>query len=567
MGANPEPTDIQIPAAVAALLNPIPGDLPAGQDASSKEAYFKLEMEIGKVSPDYRLCADLASEILSGKSKDLRVAVWLCFTWFRNDKIPGFVNGLLLIQELLKRYGNGLFPASPVHRGKSLQFLNSGRVVKLFEAEKVAGDTAPAFLGLSGAFEKMLAESRKQLAELAPELNNLAQTITSRVTDAKQILEDLRAAPKADSARPTEKPPGEKPRAEPLPQVKEPLPEKSKEGERPKEKPAPEPPGGLKDLAAGSEKDAIVAVKRALKYFLEQEKDEAKKYQPMVFGISRALVWGRVLMPSHEDFVTPFNAPDAAIQGKIKEWFANKEWDKLIPAVELNFLDEDSGFKNWLTAQRYVCGALEQKGGGAAKTAEEIRFHLAWLLRRFPDFVRLRFNDKTPLADDETSRWIDESVRTAMGKGGQDAEVLPPILGEDYEPINREYRSACADLPADFEKNLKAMQLGMAGEIRRKGRFLRTLNLANYCLAAKQYELASIHVSGLLEKIESYQLTAWEPALCLATWESAYLVTKKLMAGEKNKERLASLEQQQKDLFARIGNLDGALALRLARLK
>jgi hypothetical protein len=107
----------------------------------------------------------------------------------------------------------------------------------------------------------------------------------------------------------------------------------------------------------------------------------------------------------------------------------------------------------------------------------------------------------------------------------------------------------------------------MAGEIRRKGRFLRTLNLANYCLAAKQYELASIHVSGLLEKIESYQLTAWEPALCLATWESAYLVTKKLMAGEKNKERLASLEQQQKDLFARIGNLDGALALRLARLK
>jgi hypothetical protein len=86
-------------------------------------------------------------------------------------------------------------------------------------------------------------------------------------------------------------------------------------------------------------------------------------------------------------------------------------------------------------------------------------------------------------------------------------------------------------LPANFEKNLKALQQGVAGEIRRKGRFLRILNLANYSLAAKQHDLAKTYVSRLLDKVEAYQLAEWEPALCLAAWESAYLVNKKLWDG------------------------------------
>ena len=555
-------SEIQVPAKVVDLLKDIAADFPAGKDASADEAYFRLEMEIGKVSPDYKVCGDFASEILARKSKDLRVASWLCFSWYRDEKITGFINGLTLVSELLRKFGGKLFPPSPVHRGKSLQFLNSGRVVRLLEAEQVSRDSIPLFLDLSRSLERMMAESRAQLGEQAPQLKELGQIIAGHAAEAKQLQEAPSAAQSPAPAKPPDK-------AAPAPPVKEPSQSpRVSEPEKPRERPAPEPAGAsLKDVSAASEKEAIVAVKRALRYFFEQEKDEAKKYGPYVFGISRALMWGKVIPPSSEGDVTPLGAPDGAIQNKIKEWYTAKEWDRLIAAVELNFLDEDSGFKYWLTGQRYVQGALEQKGGGAVRAAEEIKFQLARLLQRFPDFIRLKFSNQTPFADDETSRWIDESVRTVMGKGGGGEAILPPILGEDYEPVNREYRTACAELPANFEKNLKAMQQGMAGEILRKGRFLRILNLANYSLAAKQHELAKTYVSCLLDKIEAYQLAQWEPALCLAAWESAYLVNKKLMDGEKNKERHEALERQKKELFARIGNIDGVLALRLARLK
>ena len=236
-------------------------------------------------------------------------------------------------------------------------------------------------------------------------------------------------------------------------------------------------------------------------------------------------------------------------------------------AVESNFLDEDSGFKYWITAQRFLCGGLEQKGGPAAGSSEEIRFHLARLLQRSPEFARLRFNNKTPFVDEETARWIEESVKPLQGRGGGGLEALPPIVGEEYEAINKEYRAFSAELPKNFEANLKTMEIGIATDYRRKGKFLRSLTLANYCQAAKHFDLAKIHLGRLTERIESYQLVEWEPALCAAVWESAYLVNKKLIAGEKNPEKQAALEEQQTELFKRLVTVDGVLALRLAQLK
>ena len=553
-----------VPKAVSDLLAPVSASSPTGDDASSSESYFRLEMEIGKVNPDYGLCADLASGILKGRSKDLRVAAWLCFVWFRNDKAPGFLQGFILIRELLRSFGNRLFPVSPVHRGKSLQFLNSGRVVKLLEAEKIDAAMAQAFLDLSGAFQELLGEVNRQLSEHAPELGNLGQVISARAEEAKGILSASLSAAKGP---PVERPGEAGPEKEASARPSTGTPEKRVEpvSERPRDR--AEAGAGLKDITAATEKDAIVAIKRALRYFLEEERDEAKRYTGFVFGISRALVWGKLALPVSEDGVTALNAPDGAIQSKIREWFSQKEWGKLIPAVESNFLDEDSGFKYWLTAQRFLCAALEQKGGPAANASEEIRVHLARLVQRSPEFVRLRFSNKTPLADEDTALWIDESVKPLQGKRGGGLEALPPIVGEDYGPINKEYEAFCAELPRNFEANLKTMEIGIATDDRRRGKFLRTLNLANYCQAAKHFDLAKIHLGRLTERIESYQLVEWEPALCAAVWESAYLVNKKLIAGEKNPEKQAALEEQQTELFKRLVTVDGVLALRLAQLK
>src|SRR5574338_314690 len=116
-------------------LEAIPGDSPAGSDASNSEEYFKLNMEFPKTVPDYKKWIELSDIILKEKSKDIKVASWMCFALYKSEQLKGFKNGLELVYNLLKKFGNDLFPINPVLRGKAIQFLNNSRVTKLIERE------------------------------------------------------------------------------------------------------------------------------------------------------------------------------------------------------------------------------------------------------------------------------------------------------------------------------------------------------------------------------------------------------------------------------------------------
>ena len=104
---------------------------------------------------------------------------------------------------------------------------------------------------------------------------------------------------------------------------------------------------------------------------------------------------------------TQIEPPNQIMQGNIKKWFETSDWDTLIPRIEINFLKADSAFIYWLDVQRFIAKALVQKGGNYTFAADEIKRQLAQLINRIPEIHKLKFKDKqTPLADDETIRWI-----------------------------------------------------------------------------------------------------------------------------------------------------------------
>jgi type VI secretion system protein VasJ len=542
-------SEIQVPDKILELLSPISGESPAGQEATVNEDYFKLDMEIGKVSPDYKICIDLTSDILTQTSKDLRVAAWLCLAWYRTEGLSGLKDGILLLLELIKRFGSDLHPQKPAHRSKAVQFIATGRFVKLIEREDIDPTNAPLILEIDGMLQELAAAGEKQFPDNIPDLSDLKKVIAvhketaeklAKKPPAKEEAEAIEAEGEPKAAPPPKKPPAER-------------------RERP---PAAEPTVGIKDFRVESERDAITAFKRGLKFFFQQDEDHAKK-AAYVFGISRVLMWSQMVAPPHQDFVTSIAAPDAAIVSTLQQWLAEKNWEQLVPAIELNFLNEDSGFKYWLTAQHYVVLGLEHIGGDAHAAAEEVMFHLAKLVKRFPDLSQMKFANSTPFADKETVGWIEEQVTTQLSGGGGEM-LLPPIIGEEYDEITEEYKKLSAELPQNFEKNVAEMQQAIAIETRRRGRFLRTLNLANYCLQAKKHELAKVHLTRLTEQIEAYHLAEWEPALCTGVWESAFLVNLKLMAHETDPEQQAGLEARQAELFSKIALYDGVLALELA---
>ena len=116
---------------VADLLKPLSGKKPTGEDIAKSEdpvanaAFTDLEMEITKVGEiNYQKTAQMAVEILSNRSKHLRVAAWLCLSWFRSEELEGLKNGLSLISQLLQGFGEKLYPEKEIHRSKAVLFLN-----------------------------------------------------------------------------------------------------------------------------------------------------------------------------------------------------------------------------------------------------------------------------------------------------------------------------------------------------------------------------------------------------------------------------------------------------------
>ena len=311
--------------------------------------------------------------------------------------------------------------------------------------------------------------------------------------------------------------------------------------------------------------DAEIAIKKAINfYFVELDNSNQEKYKvpkdPRIYGISRTFRWGLATpIPTDKNLT----GPNETKQNYLNQTFKKTEFDTVIADVETNFMNNDE-FLFWLDGQRYVVQALEKKGNQWADAALEIKYHLVRLLDRFPDLPTFKYSDdKTPFANSETRHWLKTDLSKIGGRSSQVEQILPPLMGEDYDSIIKEFDKACKELPNNFEKNAKAMQNAIAGDFRRKGQFLRRLSLANYCYAAGEFILAKSFFDELITLIEDYHIIEWEQALCVSVWQSVYLNNLKLLNTELIAENKTEIENMNKELLKRIGKYDVVMALKL----
>ncbi len=538
-----KPDDIKIPEAVKELLEDIPGDKPFGIDASNDQEYFKLTMEVPKTIPDYKSWVELSQNILTEKSKDIKVAVWLCFAFYRVENISGLKKGLILILQLLKKFGNNLYPSEPLYRSKAIQFINTGRVTKLLEKEDINRTNAGDIIDAGKILNEIIIECEKLFSDKKPLLDSLQSVINTHVAAAEPLL------------KPSEK--------------------KNEIAASPVIKPGiavSKSVGAPQEVVLTSEKDAVVQLRKVIAFFFEYDEEGTKKQRVpenyFIFGLSRQMQWTNLVRPVDNNGITLIEAPNKIIQGLIKDWFGNGNYDMLIARIENEFIKENSPFRYWFDAQKYLIDSLEKKGENYKSAAGDIKIQLALLLKKIPDLPELKFKDKqTPFADPDTINWLNNDVKVVLSSDGSGKSILPPILGEDFEQVNKEYEIIIKDIPENFEKNLLKMQSDLNVEDRKKGKFLRRLNLANYCFKLKEYDLARINLLELKDIIEKYNLAGWEYALCISVWQSLYLTNHEIISQTKDKDLAVELEKEQNSLFHEIAKYDGILAIKLLKLK
>src|SRR5438309_1746451 len=114
------PTNMPLPDD---LLNPIPGDNPAGENLRYAPIYDKIkearredddapqgEWRRERKLADWPLTIKLIVEALSKKSKDLQLAAWLTEALLRRDGIAGLRGGLGLLHGLIDNFWDTLYP-------------------------------------------------------------------------------------------------------------------------------------------------------------------------------------------------------------------------------------------------------------------------------------------------------------------------------------------------------------------------------------------------------------------------------------------------------------------------
>jgi|GEM_PF-1178328 len=560
---EPEETPIPIDEDVAELLEPISEENPTGNDVEKTDdqevmvEYMALESEMGKFSGNnYEKCVSMCRKMLLDRTKHLRIAIWLLIAWSRTEKLKGFKKGFQLLYQLLSQFGTDVHPQKESNQTNTLQMLTSETRIKLIEKIEVDKENAQTFLDIQKIFDDLSAIVHETYGENEPRLSSLVTTLSEKAKEAASLLKPQEKKKDSKPKSATQAPTGSQQSA------------RQSSSQSSSTTSTSSGPVNARDIEFARERDADLALKKSIEFYFEEPAGEEPKRkvptEPHIYGLSRLYRWGNLKLPPSKDDITQIDPPNEPKQNFIKKLVSGKEYSKLIPEVEVKFLNR-ADFLYWLDAQRYVVESLEAYNDDTVDAANEIKVHLARLIQRLPDLPQLMYKDKkTPFANAETQKWIEEEVQPAFGSGGQTKEkILPPIMGEDYQEINEQYEKVCEELPDKFEQNLKRMQDSISGDMRPKGRFLRLLNTANYCYTAKQYSIARVLFQELLEKINHYNIIEWERALCVSVWQSMFLNNAKLKENDLSEKMKTEIEDQQELLYERIAKYDSVLALNL----
>src|SRR5215510_4572310 len=106
---------------IEALLLPIPGENPAGEDLIHEGTYDAIRkarqegrdrdaLEPGVKTADWAAVIATATEALTAKSKDLQIAVWLVEALVKRHGFPGLRDGLCCLWELQQQFWTSLYP-------------------------------------------------------------------------------------------------------------------------------------------------------------------------------------------------------------------------------------------------------------------------------------------------------------------------------------------------------------------------------------------------------------------------------------------------------------------------
>ena len=422
----------------------------------------------------------LSEEILEHKSKNLLVAVYLSYALLKQRGIPGLIDGIQVIAEMLETYWETLYP--PLRRIKG----RMNAIEWLLDKVSKELEKAPAIVVEQEQKDAFMADLKKiddflnDKVEDAPLFYNLIQLADMKLTSA----EVPPAPPEAQETQPE---------SQELPTPTEDAQEESAKAtpSAAAVKASPHPSAQSDDETQHTFESMVNDLN-----ILTGEMIAAQDYRSELFMINRAFAWLDIeTLPASEKQVTMLPPPDTQEQALLQKLFDAHDYSALLWAAESRI----TTYLFWLDLHYYVAESLRQLGFSQA--SDVVLQETRYLVAKLPGLQALSFSDKTPFAAQTTQKWL----RSPQSTERTDTPSIPAPTEEEV---------ACDTEGIDRLAYLMAHSESVEQEVLYNIALCRCLSTTT-----SNKVVVMTYASHLLTQIEEYATHKWAPAIA----KEAYL--------------------------------------------
>ncbi len=525
---------------VQQISSPIPGENPSGIQLDEDPDFDKISTEIQKleslhlgtdnVNPvDWETVVRLGTTLLIQKSKDLRVANWICMGLFQRQGYNGLSLGFEICLTILENFWETLYPPLKRLRGRASPFIwLSSKLTPLITSKEPSTSESEVIIKSAQLIEKLIQVIDEKFGDLSP-----TRADAPNLLDLRKILQGYAVKFKVE---------------EPTPKVEE--------------KPVAEQrqPTATAPAEFTSISNAQQIILRACAYMRENQPDD-----PIPYRLSRIIKWHPVvkLPPSNNSRTELPGILPQLVQG-FQNLMNSGDWDKLLRQSENNFTN--SPF--WFDLQRFIDKSLSELGGTFRSVQQVIREELAFLVKRLPQILDLQFKNGIAFADAQTKMWIETEVLPSVSMyESEDKKTIEPGTNvmitetEDIEKTLAEAKRLTAN--GEFQKAISLLLEKAESATSPREQFIWKINIAELCLESGHIKVASQLLEVMDSDIKRFSLEQWEPDLSIRVIKSLLQCKRKMI--QDTRQPSAEITEQVNDLFSRLCQLDIISAIALEK--
>ncbi|MBY4887906.1 type VI secretion system protein TssA [Pantoea sp. DY-15] len=491
-------------------LQPVSADNPAGEDPTYHDGFQQMQEEVNRLSgADTALICELAENLLTSVTKDIRVAAWYSWARLQLDGEAGLADGLSLMAGLLTQFGSSLHPQRARSREAALRWPAGSRMLDTLSLYPEV--TKQDALRIAGA---LLLIEDASLEHGGAGLGSLYAALENRLLKA--------GGPDAV------------------------VPQAAGEGDKHQTSGPAAPQMG----AIASGRELLDQARTLSKYLRDQPGGWLAAHRLMKSLRHDTLLQ---LPPLSGDGKSRIEPPKADQRAQLKRLWLQQSWQELTEQADSLFSRGGNHF--WLDLQWYIHQALTRAGN--TTLAAIVQDDLKGLLSRLNGLETLAFSDGTPFADEVTLGWIQQQVMntepvwgegTSTSAGASNEDDILQLESEAVELADRE----------GIETALNWLQHRPGTALPRQQWLLRLL-MARVAEQFGRQEMA-LHLLGALDNsADDMTLGQWEPSLLFEV-KSRRLKLLRARAGRSEADK-ARVQPEMEQLLAGLVDIDAARAV------